>query len=123
LCNWENVTEFFSEDERHYKNTYLEMNEVYNGKIEVSLFSSKEGLYEIYFSYGRLYGIIYVDAEKAESKREEVKNELAQEYQKHEEPTSEFVNVFCEKHKVSLPNDLSRQDGSYPIHSGQRCAE
>ena len=106
LYNWENVTGFFSEEERHYKNTYMEINEVYDEKIEVSLFSSKEGLYEIYFSYGILYGIIYVDAEKADSKREDVKNELAQEYQNHKEPTSEFINLFCEKHKVSMPSDI-----------------
>ena len=107
LYNWENVTELFSEEDRHYKNTYMEINEVYDGKIEVSLFSSKDGLYEIYFSYGILYGIIYVDAEKAALKREEiVKNELAQEYQNHKEPTSEFINAFCKKHEVCLPNDI-----------------
>lgn len=106
MCNWEDVTEFFSEEDRHYKDTYMEINEVYDGKIEVSLFSSEEGLYEIYFSYGILYGIIYVDAGRAYSKREEVKNELEQEYQNHKEPTSEFINAFCEKHKVCMPNDI-----------------
>jgi hypothetical protein len=106
LYKWENVTESFSEDERHYKDTYLEIDEVYDGVVEVSLFSSEEGPHEIYFSYGIMHGIIYVDAEKAYSKREEVKNELAQEYQKSKEPTSEFINEFCEKHKVCLPNDI-----------------
>lgn len=106
MYKWENVTECFSEEARHYKNTYMEINEVYDEIVEVSLFSSKEGPYEIYFSYGILYGIIYADAEKAVSKREEVKNELAQEYQNHKEPTSEFINTFCEKHKVCLPNDI-----------------
>ena len=106
MYNWENVTNFFSEDERHYNNTYMEINEVYDGLIEVSLFSSKEGPYEIYFSYGIFYGIIYVDGKKAVSKREDVKNELAQEYQNHKEPTSEFINSFCEKHKVCMPNDI-----------------
>ena len=106
LYTWKNVTDSFSEEDRHYKNTYMEINEVYDGKIEVSLFSSKDGLYEIYFSYGILYGIIYVDAEKADSKREDVKNELAQEYQNHKEPTSKFINSFCEKHKVCMPSDI-----------------
>ncbi len=106
MCKWENVTEFFSEEDRHYKDTYLEINEVYDGIVEVSLFSSEEGPYEIYFSYGKLYGIIYVDAENAYSKREEVKNELEQEYKKRKEPTNEFINTFCEKHKVCLPNDI-----------------
>ena len=106
LYNWENVTEFFSEEDRHYKNTYMEINEVYDGKVEVSLFSLKDGLYEIYFSYDILYGIIYVDAKNADSKREDIKNELAQEYQNHKEPTSEFINSFCEKHKVCIPGDI-----------------
>ncbi len=106
LYNWVNVTEFFSEKARHYKDTYMEINEVYDEVIEVSLFSSKKGPYEIYFLYGILYGIIYVDAEKADSKREEIKNELAQEYQNHKQPTSEFINLFCEKHKVCMPNDI-----------------
>ena len=39
-------------------------------------------------------------------KREEVKIELAQEYQKHKEATGEFINAFCEKHKLDLPSDL-----------------
>ena len=45
-------------------------------------------------SSGKLYGINYVEAEKAYSKREEIKNELALEYQKHKEPTNGFINSF-----------------------------
>jgi hypothetical protein len=106
LYKWENVTETFSEDARHYSNTYLEICEVYDGVVEVSLFSSIEHLYEIYFSYGIMYGIIYVDAENAYSKREEIKDELAQEYKIRKEPTSEFINAFVEKHEVCMPNDI-----------------
>lgn len=106
MYKWRDVTDFFSEDRRHYKNTYLEIDEVYNEEVEVSLFSTQEGPYEIYISYGHMYGIIYVNADEADAKREEVKKELAQEYEKHKEPTGEFVNSFCEKHQVSLPNDI-----------------
>lgn len=106
LNNWENVTDLFSEEDRRYKNTYMEINEVYDGIVEVSFFSSKEGLYEIYFSYDIFYGIIYVDAEKADSKREEIKTELAQEYQKNKKPTEEFIILFSEKHKVCMPEDI-----------------
>lgn len=106
LYKWENVTELFSEEERHYKNTYMEINEVYDEVVEVSLFSSKEEPYEIYFSYGIFYGVIYVDAENSYLKREEIKNELAQEYQNHKEPTDEFINSFSKKHKVCMPNDI-----------------
>ena len=72
----------------------------------MSLFSSPDGIYELYVSYGKMYGIIYVEADKADSKREEVKNELIQEYQKHKEPTGEFINAFCEKYKLDLPSDI-----------------
>lgn len=70
------------------------------------MFSTQEGPYEIYLSYGCMYGIIYVEADEADAKREEVKKELAQEYEKHKEPTDEFIDSFCEKHQVVLPNDI-----------------
>jgi len=106
LNKWTNVTETFSEDQRHYSNTYLEICEVYEGKLEVSLFSSKVESYEIYFSFGIMYGIIYVEKENAVLKYEEVKKELELEYHQHKEPTKEFINEFGEKHKVCLPNDI-----------------
>lgn len=106
MNSWENVTENFSEEDRHYRDSYLEINEVYDEIIEVSLFSSKEGSYEIYFSYGIFYGIIYVEAEDAYSTREEIKSELAKHYLKHKEPTNEFIDMFCSKYKVCMPDDI-----------------
>lgn len=106
MYTWKDVTDTFSEDARHYKDTYLEIDEVYNEEVEVSLFSAEDGPYEIYLSYGCLYGIIYVEADEADAKREEVKKELAEEYEKYKEPTDEFIDSFCEKHQVSLPNDM-----------------
>lgn len=106
MCVWKDVTDSFSEDERYYKDTYLEIAEVYGEEIEVSLFSSEDKPYEIYFSYDIFYGIIYVDAKMAHAKREEVKNEIAEEYQKHKEPTDEFIDEFVKKHKVCMPNDI-----------------
>ncbi len=106
MYKWEDVTDSFSEERRHYNGTYLEIDEVYDGEVEVSLFSSIDDLYEIYFSYDIFYGIIYVEEEEAHSKREEVKKELAAEYQKHKKVTDEFINAFAKKHKVCLPNDI-----------------
>lgn len=106
MYNWVDVTDCFSEESRHYKDTYMEINEVYDEVIEVSLFSTKDGLYEIYFSYDILYGIIYVDKENAYSKREEIKEELAREYRDHKEPTDKFIDKFCEKYDVCIPNDI-----------------
>ncbi len=113
MYTWRDVTETFSEEQRYYKDTYLEIDEVYNEEVEVSLFSAQEGPYEIYVSYGIMYGIIYVDADEAEAKREEVKKELAEEYEKHKEPTGDFINSFCERHNVCLPNDIFFDTSSF----------
>ena len=107
---WKDVTEFFSESQRYYKDCYLEIDEVYDECVEVSLFSSQKGLDEIYVSYGRMYGIIYAEAEEAEAKREEVKAVLEKEYQKHKEPTAEFINEFAEKYKLCMTNDIFFDD-------------
>jgi len=106
LEKWNNVTNSFSEEQRHYKNTYLEICEVYDEKIEISLFSSKADSYEIYFLYGMLCGIIYVEKENASLKYEEVKKEIELEYHDHNEPTEIFINKFCKKHNPCYPNDL-----------------
>jgi len=106
MKKWKNVTKTFSEAQRHYRNTYLEICEVYDELLEVSIFSSKVESYEIYFSFGIMYGIIYAEKENAVSKYEEVKKELEMEYNQHKEPSSNFINEFGEKHKVCLPNDL-----------------
>ena len=103
---WRNVTGVFSDKQRSYKNMYLETCEVYDGILEVSLFSSAVDSYEIYFSYGIFYGIIYVERENAVEKYETVKNELELEYQQHKEPTATFINEFAKKNRVCMPSDV-----------------
>lgn len=71
--SWKNVTNTFSGKRRHYMNTYLEICEVYDESVEVSIFSSESQPYEIYVSYGRMYGIIYSNAEDVYAKLEEKK--------------------------------------------------
>jgi len=106
MKSWDNVTGTFSNKQRRYKNMYLETCEVYDETLEVSLFSSTVDSYEIYFSYGKFYGIIYVEKENAIEKYETIKNELKLEYSQHKDPTATFINVFAEKYSVSLPNDI-----------------
>ncbi|MDD4187214.1 MAG: hypothetical protein PHX04_00340 [Bacilli bacterium] len=106
MYKWVNVTENFSEEARHYMNTYLEISEVLDEQVEVSLFSSKEDLYEIYFSYDISYGIIYVDAKEAYAKREKIKEEIAKEYEINKKLTDEFINSFGEKYNVCLPPNM-----------------
>lgn len=105
MLKWENKTETFTDQQRHYKNTYLEICEVYDGVVEVNLFSTTEGPYEIYVSYGRMHGIVYAEKEEAYSLRERIKDELEREYQNHKEPTGEFINRFAETYRLDLPAD------------------
>lgn len=87
-------------------NTYLEICEVYDEAVEVSVFSSESQPYEIYVSYGRMYGIIYSKAEDAYAKLEEIKKVLEKEYKENKEPTAEFVETFAEKYQLELPQDI-----------------
>ena len=106
MRKWIDVTDSFSEKARHYKNLYMEVNEVFGDVVEVSLFSCVEGLYEIYFTYDFFYGIIYVEAEAAHEKRNEIKKALEMEYRKNKRPTNGFINGFVAKYNVQLPNDI-----------------
>ena len=106
MNEWVDVTESFSEEDRHYNNTYLEIDEVYDDVVEVSLFSSEEGPFEIFFSYDFFYGIIYVEATTAHEKRNEIKKELEMEYRKNKQPTDNFISDFAAKYDVKLPSDI-----------------
>lgn len=103
---WRNVTDTFTEDQRYFRDTYLEIDEVLDEKIEVSLFSSMSGPYEIYVSYGWMYGIIYSDKEHAYEKREEVKRVIAEDYLVHGNPSDEFCDMFQKKYGLELPLDI-----------------
>lgn len=104
--SWKNVTNTFSEKRRHYRNTYLEICEVYDEAVEVSVFSSESQPYEIYVSYGRMYGVIYSNAEDAYAKLEEIKKVLKKEYKENKEPTDKFIEAFAEKYQLELPQDI-----------------
>ena len=58
MDRWENVTDTFSESRRYYKNTYLEIYEVFNEVVKVSLFSAVDQPYEIYFLFGIMNGFV-----------------------------------------------------------------
>ena len=106
MNRWIDVTNTFSESQRNYKNTYLEICEVMDEIAEISLFSSPDDLYEIYFSFGIFYGIVYVHEEEAVEKREQMKADLEQEYLRNKEPSRAFIHSFVKKYDVQLPNDV-----------------
>ncbi len=116
---WIDVTETFSEERKHYNGVYLEFSNIYvDGKydiddvdddsviMEVCYYSSGTKPYEIYFTFGKMYGIIYTNKNEGPALVEKVKDELVNEYIKNKEPSSSFINTFCEKYNVCIPNDL-----------------
>ena len=109
---WKEVADHFSEKQRHYKDTYLEIDQVYFDEkdspvCEVSIFSSKKSPYEIYISYGKMYGIVYTDEEHGYDLQEEMMQSLEDEYKKRKSkgPSSDFIKQFCEKYEVCIPMD------------------
>lgn len=106
MGEWVNVTDYFSEGQRHYMDTYLEISEVLDDTIETSIFSSESGPYEIYFCFGMMHGIVYAEADKAYEIREKMKADLEEEYRKNKKPSTEFIDSFAVKYKVSLPGNI-----------------
>ena len=105
---WKDVTETFSEKQRHYKDTYLEISEIYGDDIEVSLFSrdKENGDWEIYVSCGIITGISYEEEDKAYERREEMKADIEQAVSEGKIDDGDFVNTFCEKYHIAMPDDL-----------------
>ena len=61
----------------------MEIDEVLDDIIEISLFSTKKEPYEIFVSYGIMFGVSYVDRDTAVEQRDQMKKELAEEYIKY----------------------------------------
>ena len=74
MPSWRDVTDYFSASERHYKDVYLAICMVFDEILEVSLFSSLTDSYEIYFSYNRFFGIIYVNEQEARAEYKIIRN-------------------------------------------------
>ena len=85
---------------------YLEQDEVYGDELEVSIFSALEEEWEIYFSFGIFYGIVYAKADQVYTLRDEMKQILQAECDKAGEPSDEFIGWFVEKFHVCMPDDI-----------------
>lgn len=106
MAEWQDVTDNFSEERRYYSGTYLEIDEVYGDELEVSVFSPVEAeRFEIYFSYGYFYGIVYADEDNVYEIRDQMKKDLQKAYDQTKEPEDKFVDWFVKKYHVELPND------------------
>ena len=50
---WEDKTDYFTEKERHYKDTYLEICEVFDNKVEAVYFHQKQVTMKSMFVTGK----------------------------------------------------------------------
>lgn len=107
---WEDMIDTYSESDRHYNGVYLECDEVYGGKkgtMEVAYYSSDTKRHEIYINFGIMYGIIYTNAADEEALRKSIRADLEKEYLKsNKKPSGPFINSFCEKYQVDIPQDI-----------------
>ena len=106
---WIDKTNTF--EKREWKDKYLEICEVLDDKIEVNLYSCVDiNNYEIYVSYGVMYGIVYAHKDKAIELREEIKKVIYDDYIKNgyskDMPTDEFINEFHKKYNIQIPYDM-----------------
>ena len=92
---WISRIDYFSLEDRHYKDSFLEICEVYDDKVEVDLFSREDpNDWEIYIIFGYMTGLVKTSKDKEAKKREEIKKALIEEYKKNESPSDEFVKKF-----------------------------
>ena len=85
----------------------MEICEVMDDLIEVSVFSYEDEPWKIYFSFDIMYGIVYGDGEEETyAKRDEMKKELEAEYRRHNKPSKKFINSFGEKYNVDIFNSF-----------------
>ena len=106
MAEWKDVTETYTKEERQFDDSYLEQDETYEDMIEVSLFSTSDRGYEISFSFGDFYGVVYAMASRAHGIRDDMKRDLEEAYQQMKKPTPEFRDWFTDRYKVCLPSDL-----------------
>lgn len=106
---WIDKTDTF--EERKWKDKYLEICEVLDDKIEVNLYSCEDiNNYEIYVSYGIMYGIVYVHKNDSVRLQKEIKQVIYNDYMKNgyseDMPTDEFINRFHTKYNIQIPYDI-----------------
>ena len=103
MLKWKDVTDSFTEPSRHWKGRYLELCEVAEEQIELSLFSSPHDIWEVYVNYGKMYGVSYVDSDNAVAHRNAMKSEIEAEYERNGlYPSDAFIDAFAKKYQLDI---------------------
>lgn len=105
---WKDVTNYFSEKQRHYNGKYLELDLVIDNIAEIQLYrvintSEFPGKYEIFVNLGDRYGSLYKD--DPYETFEAIKKELYDESFKENKFSHEFYSKLSKKYGISFPTD------------------
>ena len=105
---WKEVTNYFSEEQRHYNGKYLELDIVLEDAYELQLYrvidtSKFSGKYEIFVNLGDRYGPIYLN--EPEETFEAIKKEIYEESFKENRFSHEFYSKLSKKYDLAFPTD------------------
>lgn len=102
MKQWENKTGCFSEWQRWYKGLYLEIDFVYDDKMEISLFTGLPGnRVEIYCNLGWHTYVVRVSREEAEKLFPKLQDEMVKMYEEDPGFSEENLKKFKEKYHLS----------------------
>ena len=114
MMQWEDKTSTFSEEQKHFSDTYLLKCNVLDNNSEVNIYEKEDGSYEFYVSYGKMYGIIPFSGDDPYEKAEEIMDVIMQDYLKNKVPSSDFINTFVKEYNLGLPaNTFFDMDSLY----------
>ena len=103
MMQWEDKTSTFTEEQKHFSNTYLLKCNVLDDNIEVNIYEKEDGNYEFYVSYGKMYGIIPFSGDDPYEKAEEIMDVIFQDHLNNKVPSSDFINTFAKEYNLGLP--------------------
>lgn len=102
MLKWEDKTDFFSEERRHWCGRYLLQCEVALDEIEVDVYSSSD-LWEVFIQFGKITGVSYEKEENIYELRDNIKKDIEEIYSKYKlDIPGKVINEFCEKYNLDI---------------------
>ena len=102
MLKWEDKTDFFSEERRHWCGRYLLQCEVALDEIEVNVYSSFY-LWEVFVQFEIITGVSYEKEENIYELRDNIKKDIEEIYSKYEfDLPGNVIDEFCEKYNLDI---------------------
>ena len=105
---WKDITNYFSEKQRHYNGKYLVVDYLLDEEIEIQLYEVEEDgfdyEYEIFVNSNPFYGSTYPDTDPYEM-LEAMKKDIYEESFKKNKYSKKFINAFAKKYDLGIAAD------------------